>query len=308
MSHHRQESVSGGIEKQLVDCRRRVKEFEFYKDIVEHLGVGVFVRTQEGLVFVNDLVCEFSGYDRKELLGGSFLEAVHPEDRQMVAERGIARMTGQIVPDRYDFRIQHKLGHIIWVRLMVSTGTYQGQPAIFGNLVDITEKKRQENLLQHANSKLEGALDQTSQQLLIRSRELEEINAALKVLNRQSKQDTDELQMRVVANVEDLVMPYLERLADTPLNADQKVYLSVLNENLSQIVAPFMGKIGSRHANLTPREIEVANLVRMGKTSKQIANLLDISRRAVEFHRDSLRKKMGLRKSKKNLRAYLTSV
>jgi PAS domain S-box-containing protein len=308
MSHHRQESGFGGIERQLTDCRRRVKEFEFYKDIVEHLGVGVFVRASEGLVFVNDLVCEFSGYDRNELLGGAFLEAIHPEDRQMVAERGIARMMGKVVPDRYDFRIQHKLGHIVWVRLMVSTGTYQGQPAIFGNLVDITEKKHQENLLQQANSSLEGALDQTSQQLLIRSRELEEINAALKVINRQSKQDADELQMRVVANVEDLVMPYLERLADTPLNSDQKVYLSVLGENLSQIVAPFMGKVGARHANLTPREIEVANLVRMGKTSKQIANLLSISRRAVEFHRDSLRKKMGLRKSKKNLRSYLASV
>jgi PAS domain S-box-containing protein len=308
MNHHRQEAASGGVERQLADCRRRVKEFEFYKDIVEHLGVGVFVRTSEGLVYVNDLVCEFSGYERNELLGGGFLETVHPEDRQMVAERGIARMTGQVVPDRYDFRIQHKNGHIVWVRLMVGVGTYQGQPAVFGNLVDITEKKRQENLLQQTNHHLAGELDQTSQQLLIRSRELEEINAALKVLNRQSKQDSEELQLRVVANVEDLVMPYLERLADTPLNSDQKVYLSVLGENLSQIVAPFMGKIGSRHANLTPREIEVANLVRMGKTSKQIAGLLDISRRAVEFHRDSLRKKMGLRKSKKNLRSYLASV
>jgi len=62
------------------------------------------------------------------------------------------------------------------------------------------------------------------------------------------------------------------------------------------------------HSNLSPREIEVANLVRMGATSKEISSILSVSKRAVEFHRDSLRRKLGLKKSKRNLRAYLVSL
>ncbi|MBW1989437.1 MAG: PAS domain-containing protein [Deltaproteobacteria bacterium] len=142
----------------------------------------------------------------------------------------------------------------------------------------------------------------------LKNRELEEVNRALKTLLAQHRESHQEFQQRILANVEDLVLPYVRRLKETPLEVDQRVYVNVVEANLTELVAPFMRRIGSMHADLSPREIEVANLVRMGATSKEIANILNISKRAVEFHRDSLRKKLGLKKTKRNLRAYLVSL
>ncbi|MFP4475852.1 MAG: PAS domain S-box protein [Desulfatibacillaceae bacterium] len=154
----------------------------------------------------------------------------------------------------------------------------------------------------------EATLQQRDMELEVKSRQLEEVNRALRTLLNQSKEDAKNIEHRLVANVEDLVLPYVNRLRETDLNMDQQVYLKVIEENLEELMSPFMRRIGSKHANLTPREVEVANLVRMGTTSKEIAKLLDISKRAVEFHRDSLRKKLGLKNKKRNLRAYLSSL
>ena len=59
---------------------------------------------------------------------------------------------------------------------------------------------------------------------------------------------------------------------------------------------------------LSPQEIEVANMVRRGRSSKEIAEVLGISTSGVDFHRKKLRQKLGLTKSSRNLRSYLLSL
>jgi DNA-binding CsgD family transcriptional regulator len=49
----------------------------------------------------------------------------------------------------------------------------------------------------------------------------------------------------------------------------------------------------------------VANLVKEGKTNKEIAALLYLSKNTILFHRHNIRTKLGLRRSKKNLRSHL---
>ncbi len=169
-----------------------------------------------------------------------------------------------------------------------------GSPQVLCSLIDV--------------SGLSQALRERDVDLEVKARELTETNEALRLLLSQNREDGKRLEQRIVANVEDLVLPYLQRMKETPLDMDQRVYLSVVESNLTELISPFMRQLGNRHANLTPREIEVANLVRMGTTSKEIARLLKISKRAVEFHRDSLRNKLGLKKTKQNLRAYLSSL
>lgn len=71
------------------------------------------------------------------------------------------------------------------------------------------------------------------------------------------------------------------------------------------LTSPFAHKLSSTYYNLTFREVEVANLVKEGKTNKEIAELLNISPRTVKFHRDNLRKKLGIRNTKTNLRSHL---
>jgi DNA-binding CsgD family transcriptional regulator len=60
-------------------------------------------------------------------------------------------------------------------------------------------------------------------------------------------------------------------------------------------------KLLAAHHNLTPREIQIANLIEIGKTTKEIADIEGLSARTIEFHRDNLRKKLGLKNKKQTL-------
>jgi len=62
------------------------------------------------------------------------------------------------------------------------------------------------------------------------------------------------------------------------------------------------------HYDLTPREIQIAHLVKEGKTTKEIAQLLNISSTAVDFHRKNIRAKLGIKSDKINLRSFLLSM
>ena len=112
----------------------------------------------------------------------------------------------------------------------------------------------------------------------------------------------------VLANVRGLLLPCLERLRGCRLNDRQSIYADILESNLQTIVSPFLHRLSNRFLNLTPTEIQVAGLVREGKTSKEIASLINVSERGVEFHRNNIRRKLDLTNAKKNLRTYLLSL
>ena len=120
--------------------------------------------------------------------------------------------------------------------------------------------------------------------------------------------DRAELEESLLANVSRLVMPYLEKLRMSHTSDDRKLYLEILEAHLKEITSPFVRKLSSRFLGFTPTEIRVADLIRQGQTSKEIAEILNTSEEATLFHRQNIRKKLGIKKEKVNLRAYLASL
>ena len=92
------------------------------------------------------------------------------------------------------------------------------------------------------------------------------------------------------------------------LDDRSKNLVDIIQQRLEEIVSPFMNRLTSLNRMLTPKEIDVAALVREGRTSKEIAELLTISVSGVDFHRKQIRKKLGLTNEKSNLRSYLLSL
>ncbi len=109
-------------------------------------------------------------------------------------------------------------------------------------------------------------------------------------------------------NVKKLALPYIDKLRNNGLNTEQATYLKILESNLSNIVSPFVHHLSSQFSALTPKKIQVAQLIREGKKTSQIAELLGSSKRTIESHRQSLRYKLGIKQTKGNLRSYLLSM
>ena len=154
----------------------------------------------------------------------------------------------------------------------------------------------------------EEAVKEREEELELQRQELEETNTALRVLLRAREEDKLEFEENVLANVKELVLPYIDNLKQAGLNSRQKAYLEIVESNLNDIISPFLRQLSSKYLNLTPREIQVANLVKEGGSTKDIAEILGISTNAVDLHRKNVRKKLGLKSKKANLRTHLLSL
>jgi len=151
-------------------------------------------------------------------------------------------------------------------------------------------------------------LRKKEEELFQQKKMLEESNVALKVLLEHRENDRRKLEENVLVNIRKLVMPYLNELSYRKLDQRSQNLLEIVRMRLEEIISPFLNRLISINRLLTPREVDVATLVREGKTSKEVAGLLNISVSAVDFHRKKIRKKLKLTNKKSNLRSYLLSL
>jgi len=154
----------------------------------------------------------------------------------------------------------------------------------------------------------EEALKKSQEALFEQKQSLEETNIALKVLLKQRGEDKDELEKKVLANVKDLVLPYVEKLKNARLKPKEKTLVEIVEDHLNDVISPLLQSFTNAKILLTPQEMHVASLVKDGKTSKEIANILNVAETTVNFHRKNLRQKFGLTNKQSNLRSYLMSI
>ncbi len=159
-----------------------------------------------------------------------------------------------------------------------------------------------------AREKAQRALENRALALKDYAVRLKEANAALKVLLKQRDQDKIELEEKVLLNVNQLIIPYLGKLKRRKLDAKQKAYAEILESNLNEIVSPLARSLSSKFLRLSQTELEVANLVQQGQTTKQIAETMNLAQSTIDFHRNNIRSKLGVKNKKIGLRTYLASI
>ncbi len=198
-----------------------------------------------------------------------------------------------------EYRIKTRSEDILWIqeRAMILFDQRGEIDYVSGVFFDVTEQKRAQE-----------ALRESEAELLKKSRHLEEVNAALNVLLKRREEDKNDFEEKILANVRELILPYVEKLKNSGLHSDQMTLIGILESNMNEIFSPFVTRLSSRFLSLTPTEIKVASLIKDGKSSKEIAALLHASENTVRSHRYHIRNKLDLKNKKVNLRSYLRSL
>lgn len=142
--------------------------------------------------------------------------------------------------------------------------------------------------------------------LEVKTVKLEAMNANLNVLIDRMKESTRNLEETIISNVSTFVLPHIKHLKKMRLSDVQMAYVELIEINLSRLTSPLIHDM--RQFNLTPMEIQVAKLVKDGRTTRDIAALLHTSKVAIDNHRYNIRKKLGLNKKKENIRSFLQSI
>jgi len=151
--------------------------------------------------------------------------------------------------------------------------------------------------------------DITAHKLL--EEQLRDTNTALRVVLQQVNDDKVELEKRLMANLDLLITPTLDRLDRQLRSRPEAEFVQALRQNLSEILRPFAARLSAPQDGtmpLTRRELEVAGYVRMGRTTDQIAEIMRLSQSTVEFHRGNIRRKLGLSRGDQQLGAALSTL
>ncbi|MGD8471898.1 MAG: PAS domain S-box protein [Desulfobacteraceae bacterium] len=321
------------IEKMLCASRQR------FLTLVETTSDWIWEVDQTGAyIFSNQKVKDILGYGRHEVLGKKAFDFMPPHEAEKVAKSFRKLSKSRKAFSRLENINLHKDGYEVvletsGVPFFDENGEYLGYRGIDR---DITKRKLAEQVLEQINADLENQVKERTAALLetnkqckeeIRERmqaeaalkkrekelksktvQLQELNSALKVLLMKKDEDRVDLEEKMVSNVRELIFPYLAKLNNGKLLHREKAYLDIIESNLKDMLSPFARSLTHSYLGLTPREIQVANLIKQGKTTKDIAELSHLSPRTIEFHRDNIRTKLGIKNKKVNLRTHLLSL
>ncbi|MEI7638996.1 MAG: PAS domain S-box protein [Syntrophus sp. (in: bacteria)] len=271
---------------------------ERYREFFATSRDCVFISSPDGrLIDFNDATLEMFGYDNRDKISDVTIPSLYanPEDRSV--------FLNLIVRDGYvkEFPVQLKRrdGTVIdtlitGVPLRNHDGTIR---VLIGTARDITDRKRADRGLAAREKELEN-----------RTAELEEANTALRVILRRREEDQKIMEEKIQANVNELIMPLVRKLKQTYLNGQSVNVVNLLEDNIGNITAPFINHLSTAHKTMTPKEIQVAALIRQGNKSKEIAAIIGVSIGTVNTHRDNIRKKLHLKSKDVNLHAHLLSL
>ncbi len=283
-----------------------------YKTLVNASTEGIQLTDLDGrIIFSNPAHHEIHGYSENELIGKFVWEmAAEESERTGTKEHYKMLIKDQPQPEPFfsvdktnDRRLIHTQVNWDYVR-----DSEQKLTGIISIISDITDRIKAEKALKESEKKLLKAHDELESKVKKRTTELNEINSALTIILRKSQEEKTELEEKVLSNVKGLILPFINALKNSPLDNEQIRFLTIIESNFTNIISPFSRVLSSKYSLLTPKEIQIASLIREGKSTKEIAELIASNKNAVEFHRTNLRKKLGLRNKKQNLKSHLMSV
>ena len=283
-------------------------------DLFDCLPDPTFIINHEKKVVIwNSSIEKMSGVTRDQMIGKSdYLYAVpfYGEPKPMLIDAaldGCAEVSGDYHEVEWRDNILFAEAHL--PKMFGGMGAHIRAAAASitdrdGNIVGAVEELQDIS----RQKQLDLTLFQTEKDLRVLVRALGTVKT-FKNMGVKDRQD-DELCLAkyIHANFSELISPYLERLKKCRMDQSQKCYVNIIESSIKNILSPFIAHLTQGFVSLTPMEIQVADLIRNGKSNKEIAEILHIATRTVETHRYNLRTKLGITNDKINLRSYLLTI
>lgn len=167
---------------------------------------------------------------------------------------------------------------------------------------------KEERLLLNAVAERIGRISErirAKEQLQIEENALRNKNIAMTEIFNQVKSENREVAKRIQSNIDNIVLPILENLEQELENTSYETNLKLLKQNLREIASPLYSRLTREFNTLSPKELQVCNMISRGYSSKEIARLKHISPATVNRHRENIRKKLNLTNRRINLERYL---
>jgi PAS domain S-box-containing protein len=301
---------------ELADANRRNQELEIVVNQVQQLKnkltnreqrYRAVIETQSELIcrvlpdytisFVNSAYCRFYRKTQSQLIGKNFMQDHVPKKDHPLLENHFAGFNKNCSNRTIEQRANGPDGNIYWMQWVDSAIFDEGDAIVEFQCVgrDITDLKKATEALKASHEKLK------KQKLA-----LEQKNIALAELMEQISVEKERIRENVLRNVQEVIFPVIEKIR-LERGHFQERYLDLLQRNLMDLTEAFGRKISEGSVNLTPKELEICNMIRNGLTSKEAAELLHISNKTLEAHRHNIRRKLGICNQKVNLSSYLLS-
>jgi PAS domain S-box-containing protein len=255
------------------------------------------VTWREGrFIEANPSFFENTGYLKEDVIGHTVAETgfwPDPQERSRV----MRIVDGNGVVKTFPVKVKIRNGEIHDCIFSAQLVQFNDAPCTLELFIDVSQDKSSEVGLTDKESTLSE-----------KKREIQNLNAALKVLIDHQESEKKDQDHNLVISLKKTIFPYLDKIKTGKIDIASRTYLSMLELNLNDLISSLPNTAASQMQNLTFTETQVVDLIRQGKTSKEIAAMLNVSTAAISFHRHNLRKKMGLVKKKTTLRSYLQAL
>lgn len=300
-------------------------EKALYNDLVSALNVGVYrIKIYLGtgiddedwkqpedtpfkFEFLNDRFSEILGIPKDQILNnpGVILNKIHPDFKEDFALKN-AESNKNFSPFEWEGKIISKDDET-WIKFESMPRMAEDSSLVWtGILTDITDRKHLESSQERLKKEAREEIELQSRQIELQKQYLEKKHIALREVMVMSHREKEKLGDQIMVNVEKLLMPQILALKNV-LDERHQGLVEIIEHNLREITAPFAKKLTDRLLKLTPKEIEICNYIKAGKSSKEISLSLHITLGTVMLHRNNIRKKLNLDKTKINLATYLNN-
>lgn len=159
-----------------------------FRNLVENSPVGIYIMTKAGFVFVNEKLANTVGYTQDEIYKLKTSEFIHADDIDVLEDRLMKRLLGYNLDENFETRILTKAGEILNIETHGARTIYQGEAAVIGSAIDITEKIKNASKIR----KYSQAIEQSGASIVITNLdgEIEYVNPAFCITTGYSQEET----------------------------------------------------------------------------------------------------------------------